>query len=502
MPSLMTRAPPAHTGACRQSSGSNRVPSRSIHWWVRSTCASTSPPGRSVARAIPARMSPGLALRGCVMSSISTLTGFVSRSSQRRMNGSTSSSTSRPLRRRRRRKRRQARAHGRRARRVATRRSVRRRRRRARPATRPRSPLLATPAPAPRAGTAPVTAMPSGNASVSDTDSGSSSTSSANTRSRYSASLSCPVDSANPKLTFGRGEKPSVNASGSWVIRNARSSARATSRCEIQRTLPALRVPQPHRIRRAAPHVRHLHRCGAATGFGPEEADRHARRRRARGPGPCPGCRPRARAARPPRARGRSRCIPRSRSRESTGNRGARARPGPPASRPRGSRGAGRPRCGPRAAPRRGCGGGSRTSRDRGPRPRIASIQRSSEKCSLHSWKVPPARQTASMTRPIRRSPRLTMPSANVACGSCHFTWALVPRVASRSMRDLAVAARRRCSGRTTGTACAASARTRRPTPCSSPASCSLRPMSTTLFASSAIPSVSSSISVGRPVRK
>ena len=46
-------------GRVSASSGSNRVPSRSIHWWVRSARASTSPPGRPVARAIAARTSPG-----------------------------------------------------------------------------------------------------------------------------------------------------------------------------------------------------------------------------------------------------------------------------------------------------------------------------------------------------------------------------------------------------------------------------------------------------------
>ena len=34
----------------------------------------------------------------------------------------------------------------------------------------------------------------------------------------------------------------------------------------------------------------------------------------------------------------------------------------------------------------------------------IASVQRSSTKCSLHSWNTPPARQTRSITRPMRRS--------------------------------------------------------------------------------------------------
>ena len=185
------------------------------------------------------------------------------------MTGSTSSSTSRPLRRRRRRQRRQrertvdVRAE------LATRRSVRRRR--VTGSTRHTTAVTASCNAGARSvsGTAPVTAMPSGNASVSDTDSGSRSTSSANTRSRYSASLSCPVDSASPKLTFGRGEKPSVNASGSCVIRNARSSARATSRCEIQRTLP--RFVYRSRTGFAAPPLMHgdLRRRRSSAGFAP-----------------------------------------------------------------------------------------------------------------------------------------------------------------------------------------------------------------------------------------
>ena len=47
-----------------------------------------------------------------------------------------------------------------------------------------------------------------------------------------------PTESASPKLTRGRGENPWVNASGSSTIRNARSKARATSRCPTKRTLP------------------------------------------------------------------------------------------------------------------------------------------------------------------------------------------------------------------------------------------------------------------------
>ena len=87
---------------------------------------------------------------------------------------------------------------------------------------------------------APVTSMPSGRATEIRADRPSTSTGCARSRSRYSAMLSCPVPSANPKLTFGRGEKPWVNASGSCSIRNARSNARATSRCDTKRTLPSL----------------------------------------------------------------------------------------------------------------------------------------------------------------------------------------------------------------------------------------------------------------------
>ena len=500
MPSLMTRAPPAHAGACRR----RAVPTacrraRSIGGFAVPVLRPVRP-ARSVARAIPASTSPGLALRGCVMSSISTLTGFVSRSSQRRMNGSTSSSTSRPLRRC------DVGSAGKLERTVDVRAELRRvdrcavGARRARPATRPRSPLLATPAPARRAATAPVTAMPSGNASVSDTDSGSRSTSSANTRSRYSASLSCPVDSASPKLTFGRGEKPSVNASGSWVIRNARSSARATSRWRDPADLARASCTG------AGPDSRRRPSCRTSRGrrrgrLGAEEPDRDVGAGRS-GPGPCPGSRPRARAARPPRARGRSRCTPRSRSRESTGNRGARARPGPPASRPRGNRGAG---------PAAMWSQGSTSSRVRW-RVTYQSGSRPSA-CIASSPAVEREVLAPLLERAARPPDRLDDPAdpavaaAHDALGErrlrvvpLHLRLGAPGRVAQQ--RDLAAAARRRCSGRTTGTACAASARTRRPTPCSSPASCTCARCRRRSSRARAIPSVSSSISVGRPVRK
>jgi len=88
--------------------------------------------------------------------------------------------------------------------------------------------------------TTPVAGIPSGSTGVSRAGSESVSTGSVSSTSRYSASLSWPTDSASPKLTLGRGENPSVNASGSCSMRNARSNARATSRCEMKRTLPRL----------------------------------------------------------------------------------------------------------------------------------------------------------------------------------------------------------------------------------------------------------------------
>ena len=402
-------------------SGSNRVPSRSIHWWVRSTRASTNPPGsRLHARSGEHVAGLGTArLRGELH-----LEAHRIRRPElaRRITGSTSSSTSRPLRRR------ESEAPGAQcAVNVLT-----QLRRVDRCAVGPRvgSTCHTTAVTAScnagarsASGTAPVTAMPSGSASVSDTDNASSSTSSANTRSRYSASLSCPVESAKPKLTLGRGEKPSVNANGSFVIRNARSSARATSRWRDPADLAPLRVPEPHRVRRSAPHDRR-----PACGLRAQEPDRARRRRRSRS-WPVPWLPPAgAHAATPPRARGRSRYIPRSRSTESTGNRGARARRGPPASPARGNRGAGRPRCGPT---------GSTSSRVRwrvtyqsGSRPSacMASTQRSSEKCSLHSWNVPPARQTA-----LDHPPDAAVAAADDALrrtsrsGRATCTWALVP---------------------------------------------------------------------------
>ena len=204
--------------------------------------------------------------------------------------------------------------------------------------------------------TAPTTSMPSGNAAVSG----------AGSASRSTVFGEHEVDVLRVALVPGRQRQPEAHLRpGREALgereRELRDAKRALERPgDVAVADPAdlaeLRVLEPDRVRGAAPHD--------GTGAGRRRApwcrgSAPGRRRPTRsGPGPCPAIRPRAPAATPPRARGRSRCTPRSRSTESTGNRGARARPGRPASRPRGSRRADRPRCAPRAAPRRGCGAG------------------------------------------------------------------------------------------------------------------------------------------------
>ena len=58
--------------------------------------------------------------------------------------------------------------------------------------------------------------------------------------SRYSASDSWPVERARPKWSLGRGEKPSLRATGSSARRSTRSQIRARSRWLVKRTLPRL----------------------------------------------------------------------------------------------------------------------------------------------------------------------------------------------------------------------------------------------------------------------
>ena len=263
---------------------------------------------------------------------------------------------------------------------------------------------------------APVTSIPSGSASDSVPASQSRSIGSASSTSRYSASLSCPTDSARPKLTFGRGEKPWVKASGSAApgtparTRGRRRGAemKRTLPCFVNRSRTGVRCPAQRRSPTAPVRV--------------EQADRHHRASRS---WPVPWLPP-AGGDRPkrPRARAPGPCTPHSRSRASTGNRGARARRARPASPARGSRGGDRPRRGPRAAPRRRRGGGSRTSRGRGPRPpsrRASGRGRSARSTPGTSRRrATPARSPRrSGGRPGSRSPRRT-----VARGSCQRTCA------------------------------------------------------------------------------
>ena len=108
---------------------------------------------------------------------------------------------------------------------------------------------------------------------------------------------------------------------------------------------------------------------------------------------------------------------------------------------------------------------------------------------------------TRSITRPMRRSPRLRMPSTKLASGSCQRSCAPDRRSESRSRPTL------RCSSGTPfwpnhwNGVCALG--TNPPTETVQLArEVERRPIATTLRASSAMPRVSSSISVGRPTRK
>ena len=194
--------------------------------------------------------------------------------------------------------------------------------------------------------------MPCGSARRARRASASSSTGSASssrgTRRRSRARRRAP----SPKLTFGRGEKPCVNASGSSATRNARSNAaREVAVAEMKRTLPRFekrsRTGKP-----ASPRTddlrsmgRSLRRTGHRSGTGIAAAAVEILTRALAAAGR------RDRATRR-RARAPSRCTRHSRSRASTGSRGARARPAPPPVLPEEVAVQTRPRCGPRAAPR------------------------------------------------------------------------------------------------------------------------------------------------------
>ena len=115
-----------------------------------------------------------------------------------------------------------------------------------------------------------------------------------------------------------------------------------------------------------------------------------------------------------------ARCRPRSRSRASTGSPRGRARPGRPASPATGSQ-----RCRPAETWSHGrtsssvpvpvdvpVDGQPVAGHGVGPQVEVEVLGPLLERAA--------GRQTSSITAPIRRSPRLAMPSASVALGSCH----------------------------------------------------------------------------------
>ena len=290
---------------------------------------------------------------------------------------------------------------------------------------------------------------------------------------------------------------------------------RATSRWLVKRTLPCL----VKRMRtRAADPGWGLRRLGhgldpgggvgvghddvPASGRGAQRDGHRARQCRSTGPARCPGCRRPAGWPRPPRARCRSRCRRRSRSRASSGSRAGPPRRGRPASPARGSPCAGRRRCGPTAGPRPRCGAGRRTTRRRGrgrPWPRATGRGGSARSTpgTCRPGATPARSPGRAGGRRARRAPRPAL-----ALGSCQVSCTpLALRPASRSSEIL------RCSSSAVfwpnhwngvnglGTKPPTDALTDAPLVW-------LRPISTQLRARSRMPSVSSSVSEGRPVRK
>ena len=315
--------------------------------------------------------------------------------------------------------------------------------------------------------------------------------------SRYSPSDSWPVDRASPKCTFGRGEKPSVLATGSSARRRARSQQPGHVAVAGEADLAELgeAEPDPHRDRPPAPTA-----AGSAR---PSEAPTGTALWPARS-WPVPWVPPAGGVAEA------TMCSMR------VAGAGAAVVAGGPAAVLEADLVEGVApvlpeevlvETGREVVPGQDLVLGAVAvdvpveRRGRGwPWPRPTGRGRSARD---HSWNVPPRRQTSSMTGPRRRSPRLTRPSTRVAFGSCHLSctpWSR--RASSRSrlilrlqLRDgvLAEPLERR---ERLGHEAADRHRDRRAlgvVPC---------PISTQLRASSAMPRVSSSVSVGRPVRK
>ena len=180
----------------------------------------------------------------------------------------------------------------------------------------------------------------------------------------------------------------------------------------------------------------------------------------------------------------------------------ARLPPGRPASPATGSPRAARPRYAPRAAPRRDRGAGARTSRwtGRGGHGVGPQVEREVLRPLLEGAAPPPDRLDDGADPAI--APAGDALGQRGPAGRASAAGRPGPagrrRAASRSCDP----ARRRCPARTTGTASAAWARTPRPTPSPRRPRWCWRPIATQLRASSAIPRVSSSVSVGSPVRK
>ena len=182
----------------------------------------------------------------------------------------------------------------------------------------------------------------------------------------------------------------------------------------------------------------------------------------------------------------------------------ARSRPGRPASPARGSRCGARRRCGPTGGPRPRCGGGARTSRWTRPSAAMASSQRSRSKhlAPLLERAALPATPARSRRRCGGRRgwrcPRPAWPAGRATSAARPWPCAVASRSrpilrCSSAHRVLAEPLERRVG---LGHEAAHAGRDRRP------GSCSRLPIATQLRASSAMPSVSSSVSVGRPMRK
>ena len=278
--------------------------------------------------------------------------------------------------------------------------------------------------------------------------------------STYSAIDSAPVGSARPKLIFGRGVNPSLDATGRPARRSARSHMRATSRWLVNRTLPSF----GGRTRSFTTPASLVSGVAPAPRPGRQQRDRDlaaaarvlagalaaARGRDRRGDDVLDAVAGADAAVVARRPAAVLEPEPASASCQSP-HRKSLCRPAVRWSH-------GRISCSSRCRD-------TYQSSDR-PSAAIASCQRSRSEVLAPLLEHAARRaSTRSMTRPMRRSPRVAMPSATLARRvvplELHAALGLAARLVADAGRPCA-AARSRCSGRTTGTGCAAWARTRR----------------------------------------